>query len=526
MSVTFVRNPMLRLTLMLALVLAALPPAPPARASWRSLTGVLPAHADITYGWQISPDSLYAIYIADVEQDGRDELYSVPLAGGPPVKLNGALVTGGRVNRFVVTADSQYVIYIADQEVDQRDELYRVPIVGGSAVKLNGALVSGGNVQWAKVDPDNVYVVYVADGEINDANEVYSVPILGGAIAKLTPMPVSGGDVNLFEIDRIGNRVVFSGDFEVDGRQEIYGVPIGGGTAVGLNPDGSTNTYAFRIDPGIQVVAFDAQPSGSSSTQLYMNATGGGLLTQLNVPLASNQDVFGFNITPDGARVIYNVTTMTSTLGVTSGNLYSVLIGGGSSTQITTAAAGYGVYGATFSITSDSQRVVYRHQVNASSLPTFESVSVTGSGRAVLFSETSGGESLYHTNVSANGQWVAYTTYPSFDAYSVPVAGGSSQILARGGFGPKITPDSSRVLFTTNRYSGDYDLYSSQIFGGDLRNVSRVGPDAQVTNWAISPDGQKVLYEVETIGGSTPEELRVGDGAEAPPPLYLPDVRK
>ena len=521
-----VRSAGLRLTLGAALACAALPPAAPANASWRSLTGVLPPHAEIDYGWALSPDSQYALYIADVEADGRKDLYSVPLAGGSPMKLNPALVAGGNVSRFAVTPDSQFVLYIADQEVDQRDELYRVPIAGGQSVKLNGPLVSGGNVRFVKIDPDNVYAVYVADGQINDADEVYSVPIAGGTVAKLTPTPVTGGDVNLVEIDAIGNRVVFSGDFEVDGRHEIYGVPIGGGTAVGLNPDGSTGTTYFQIDPAIQVVAFQAQPSGSSSTQLYMNATAGGLLTPLNVPLASNQDVFGFNISPDGSRVVYNVTTMTSTLSVTSGNLYSVLIGGGSSTQLTTASAGYGVYGAVFTITSDNQRVVYRHQASAAALPTYESVSITGGGRAVLFAEQSGGESLYHNTISPNGQWVIYNTYPSFDAYSVPVSGGGSQLLARNGFGPRITPDSSRVLFTSSSPTQNANLLSSQIFGGDLRNLSRVGPDAQVINWAISPNGLKVVYELEYLGGSTPQELRVSDGAEAPPPLYLPDVRK
>lgn len=526
MTWQLVRRSLLRLALGAALACAALPAAAPAHASWRSLTGALPPHADIDYGWALSPDSQYALYIADVEVDGRKDLYSVPLTGGSPVKLNPALVTGGNVSRFVVTPDSQFVLYIADQEVDQRAELYRVPIAGGQSVKLNGPLVSGGNVTFVKVDPDNVYAIYVADGQINDADEVYSVPIAGGTVAKLTPTPVTGGDVNLFEIDAIGNRVVFSGDFEVDGRQEIYGVPIGGGAAVGLNPDGSTDTYGLRIDPSIQVVVFDARPSGSNSTQLYMNATAGGLLTSLNVPLASNQDVFGFDISPDGSRVVYNVTTMTSTQSVTSGNLYSVLIGGGPSTQLTTANAGYGVYGATFTITSDNQRVVYGHQASAGSLPTYESVSITGGSRAVLFAQQSGGESLYHNAVSPNGQWVVYNTYPSFDAYSVPVGGGGAQLLARHGFGPKITPDSGRVMFTSSSPSENANLLSSQIFGGDLRNLSRVGPDAQVIGWAISPNGQKVVYELEYFGGSTPQELRVSDGAEAPPPIYLPAVGK
>src|SRR5512143_1659396 len=66
---------------------------------WRTLTGVLPAHTDIAYGWTISPNSRYVVFIADIDVDGRDELYSVPLTGTMPIKLNPPLVTGGLVRR-------------------------------------------------------------------------------------------------------------------------------------------------------------------------------------------------------------------------------------------------------------------------------------------------------------------------------------------------------------------------------------------------------------------------------------------
>lgn len=512
-----------RLALSLAVLLAALPPARPAEASWHTLTGLLPADGGLD-SWQISPDSRYVVYVADAGASSPYELYSVPITGTTPIKLSPPLVAGGEARRFAITVNSQYVIYIADQEVDNRRELYRVPIGGGPSVKLSGAMVAGGNVEGVKVDPDNVRVVYQADQQTNDVVELYSVPIAGGASVKLNGTLVAGGDVSRYAIDPIANRVVYVADQEVNDRLEIYGVPITGGTAVKLNEAGARVDLSFEINPGIQVVVFSATPSGSTSAQLYMNATAGGLLTPLNFALASNQDVFGFHITPDGARVIYNVTTMTSTLFVGRGNLYSVLIGGGTSTQLTTTAdPGFGVYGALFDITSDSQRVVYRYQRTATSATLLESVGATGAGRATLYSP-SAGESVYVKALSANAQWVVFSVDPSSVTYSIPAGGGSPVGLGHG-FNPIITPDSGRVLYTTNQLSGNYDLFSQQIFGGDRRNLSQVGNNAQVVGKAVSPDSQWVVFEVNHPSTDA-YELRVSDGLAAPPPVYLPLITR
>ena len=58
----------------------------------------------------------------------------------PAVKLNGPLVLDGDVLFFNVTSDSTHVVYVADQDVDGVRELYSVPIGGGSPIKLNGPL--------------------------------------------------------------------------------------------------------------------------------------------------------------------------------------------------------------------------------------------------------------------------------------------------------------------------------------------------------------------------------------------------
>ncbi len=105
----------------------------------RKLSGSMPDFGDVL-NWTagesaISQDGQYVVFVADRGTDEMTELYSVPLEGGDPTRLNAPLTNGGNVKRFQITPDSQWVVYIADQEQDERDELYSVPVGGGSATR-------------------------------------------------------------------------------------------------------------------------------------------------------------------------------------------------------------------------------------------------------------------------------------------------------------------------------------------------------------------------------------------------------
>ena len=109
------------------------------------ISGEMVTSGDVIYH-QISADSSRVVYHSDQETDDVYELYSVPIAGGPAVKLNDLLVAGGYVYSYQISTGSSRVVYLADQESDNVYELYSVPIAGGPAVKLNGLLVAGGDV--------------------------------------------------------------------------------------------------------------------------------------------------------------------------------------------------------------------------------------------------------------------------------------------------------------------------------------------------------------------------------------------
>src|SRR5439155_9878102 len=108
-----------------------------------------------TASLNFSPDSQTVVYTAKQNVDEVYELFSVPITGGTPVRLNAPLVPGGDVvdsppgysvpaNTFMITPDGTRVVYRADQDTNDVIELYSVPIGGGTPVKLNGPLADRG----------------------------------------------------------------------------------------------------------------------------------------------------------------------------------------------------------------------------------------------------------------------------------------------------------------------------------------------------------------------------------------------
>jgi Tol biopolymer transport system component len=508
-------------------------PAQALPAGWRALMAVLPAYTtidDVT----ISPNSQYVVFTADIDVDDQYELYSVSITGSVPVKLNPPLVAGGAVSRLSITPDGSRVIYTADQDVDERAELYSVPIAGGPALKLNGPLVSGGNVGINfGIAADTDRVVYTADQQSNDVIELYSVPIGGGAFVKLNPPLVSGGDLSTFgfEIDPVSDRVVYRADQDTNDLSELYSVPISGGLSIKLNLPVSASVSEFQITPGAAYVMFMAKAMGASAYQLYGNDTPGGTVRRRNLDLDPGENVIGFRISPDGSQVVYNLGT-NNQFG--KGNLYQTSPLSGASHVLTVADPEFGVRSYDFAFTPDGERVVCIYQLDAASPKKLISVKTTGFPvvRADLFvPNTDHDVGVYQ--ISPDSQWVVFSDYPSFNLNStlraVPTAGGSPV-----GFGlgtdVLITPDSQRVIYRSPPDGDHSDLISIQIFGGGLRNLTRVGSRDIARPDQISPDGQWIVFQVQlnSSSGTIGYQLRVSDGSEAPLVFYtyLPVVQK
>jgi Tol biopolymer transport system component len=498
-------------------------------AGWHDLTAMLPAHVGLGAP-AISPDSGYVVFQADIDVDEVYELYSVPVSGSMPVKLNPPLVAGGDVREFSIAPDSSRVVYIADQAVDERNELYSVPIAGGAATLLNGALVTGGDVTDLRIDGDAGRVVYRADAQSNDVFDLYSVPIESGGNTKLNPALTTGGDVSSFDLDRTGDRVVYGADQDTNDLIELYSVPISGGMSLKLNPPLAESVLTFRIAPSAAYVMFTAVEAGASADELFGSDTTANTLRKRNYTLAPGENVLSFGISPTAEQMVYTVGTGT---GGGSGTLWRASPYSGPSERLSDVpAAGFGVESYGFQFTPDGERVVYRYIGGAGQPNVLQSARIIGGplNRATLWTASAGGLIGSEYQISPNSQWVVFNDYDAgFQARlrAVPTPGGFAENLGDA-FLAAITPDSQRVIGFSPTTGFHSDVHSVQIFGGGPRNLSRVAANEHATYVVLSPNGQWVVYMVQqlTSGLAAGTQLRASDGTEAPVvyPLYLPGV--
>jgi Tol biopolymer transport system component len=494
-------------------------PARAETAGWHNLTEMLPAYVELGFP-VISPDSRYVVFIADVDVDNAFELYSVPISGSVPVRLNPPLVAGGAVHEFLIAPDSSRVVYIADQVVDERNELYSVPIAGGPATPLNGALVTGGDVTNIRIDGDTGRVVYQADAQSNDVFELYSVPITSGGNTKLNGALVTGGDVGPFEIDGAGDRVVYSADQDTNDRRELYSVPISGGMPLKLNPPLAASVAAFRIAPGAAYVMFTTVEVGASAYELFGSDTTASTPRKRSHALGPGENVIGFGISPTAMQAVYTVRAGNAG---GAGTLWRASPYTGPAQRLSDVAApGFGVEGSGFQFTPNGERVVYRYQQAAGQPSLLQSARISGGplDRATLAMAVTGGLIGSEYRISPDSQWVVFEDYDSSfqgTLRAVPTPGGFAENLGNATV-VAVTPDSQRVICYGPASGFHGDVHSVQIFGGGQRNLSRVAANEHAYFATISPDGAWVVYLVQQLSPSaaTGSQLRASDGTEAP----------
>ena len=325
------------------------------------LNGALPPGGRVS-SFNISPDNSRVIYLADQDQAGIYELYSVPQGGptGSGVKLNGNLISGGTIYGWQISPDSRRVVYQADQQTVGARELFSVPIGGPAAegIKLNGTLAPGGYTQGWQINADSTRVVY--DARQNGVLELFSIPIGGptGSEVKLN----GGGNLDRFRISPDGHWTIYMADQQTAGVLELFSVPIAGpptsGVKLNKTPVPGGHVWDFLISPDSSRVVYLADQDTLGTREIY-SVQGRGSATagfKLNGILPTGGQVDNYQITPNSNRVVYLADQQIH--GVSE--LYGVPIGG-------PAAAGVKLNGAlvlggivsAFQVSPDSGRVLY-----------------------------------------------------------------------------------------------------------------------------------------------------------------------
>lgn len=287
------------------------------------LNGTLVSGGDV-FEFDLSPDGSRVVYIADQDTDSVRELYSVPTAGPASAgeKINGPLVADGSVGTFEISPDSRRVVYWADQQVNLLFEIYSVPIEGpGSAwVKLNGPLVTGGRVNAEFViSPDSSRVVYRAEQLTPNLDELFSVPIDGpaGLGERISgPLPADT-NVGGFRITPDSNRVLYDLVYTGPSEAALFTVPITGPDteAKRISHEHSDHDLgSFRISPDSRRAVYLTIRTGDTGRELYSVPVDGPASQSIQISEISifGETISSYQISADSSRVVFLGKQMSS----------------------------------------------------------------------------------------------------------------------------------------------------------------------------------------------------------------------
>lgn len=504
------------LGLLPAIGLAADPPI--------KLNGPLTEGGDVSFPI-ISPDGRRVVYAADQDIDGRTEQYSVPIDGGStPIKLNPPVGGSGVFSVLTrITADSTAAVFRAN------GNLFSAPINGGTPVRLNRPLPAGGIVFSFQLSPDGSTVVYNADQDTDNVREIYSVPVAGGTVTRLNASMTAGG--NSFSSGRIspdGGTVIYRADQDTDEVFELYSVPISGGSVTKLNPPlpsgADVGDENFEFSPDGSTVVFAVTEGTLGRRALYSVPAQGGPATRLTPPLVDGGRInfLGFDryrmISPDGSRVVYTADQDTDE----QVELYSVPIEGGTVTRLNTPLLPGQVVDSLHEISADGSTVVYQTFSESEPSEVF-SVPTVGGPVTRLNAPLPSTDEVLSFHVSHDGSFVVYTTFPR-DAippspskasaspkgdssppnglFSAPIDGGPVQTLATGfaeGSGLNdfsISADNQSVIYTADQDTpGTSELYRIPALGGVAEKLNApVVSGGNIFSFEIARDSNTVVY--------------------------------
>lgn len=234
----------------------------------------------------ISPNSYYVAYRTNQDDNQKFDLYVTNIEGtGSRIRVNSMLVTGGNVGltpkeEYNFTEDSSKIVYIADQNEDNKDELF-VATLTPSLIKLNPSLVAGGDVKRFKISGSKI--LFLADAEINGVNELYSSNLDGTNLVKVNSDLVAGENVGYFSTDsskisylmdlgHSGKYSVYLTDFTGSNEQEL--ISLGNDGLGAYDPSYSFSEQLKMID---SKVYFRASINNNINNLYYFNINSGEL---------------------------------------------------------------------------------------------------------------------------------------------------------------------------------------------------------------------------------------------------------
>lgn len=493
----------------------------------------------------ISPDSATVVYAVAEMGTAFRGLWSVPIAGGAPILLNGPVLAGGLgATEFYppsITPDSSRLVFVAEMTQADRRELYSAPLDGSQPhVRLSNPMVGNRDVLLVALAPDGQRALFTADQTHDETFELYSAPIDGSSLAVRCGEPFAGGpvlgDVQGFQVTADGQHLVYFADQDIDQVPDLYSAPTDGGV-VPLRLTGALDSLG-TLDPDFALgaqgawIVFQLQ-LGSSSWRLYRVPLDGSA-EPAEIEGNSLQFPSPYVLTPDESRVVYRMTVPGS--GGAEALRSAALDGSGAPVALhPPMAAGRGVTG--FQVAPGGQVVVYRADPDLDEVyELFRTPTDGGSGPVKLHPALNGARDVGAFAVDADGQHAVYLADQDVDGvtelYGAALAGGApvklSGALPAGGDVTTfvLTPDGEQVLYRADQVvDASFELFLVPIGGGPPLRLAPLAPTASVQpDFQVTADGLGVLFRADALVDNRNELFVVPIDASAAPQRISADM--
>jgi len=268
-----------------------------------------------------------AVFIADKDVNGIDELFVAFQDGAEIIKLSDPLVAGGNVVAFKISPDGIYVAYVADQDTAGLFELYVVPVDKSgneTAVKVSVSVEGIGIKEICQGSGDYVFawasdssrIAYIADAAdlVVGFFELFSSTPDGKEKNLISDLVDTNSDVQDFEWAPNSTLIAYVADQRSPGLYELYVSPNDSNTpnfrisgpinGVGIK-EISFGEFAFAWAPDSTRIAYIADQDRSDKFELYTALPNGSDNILVSGPLLDERDVDAFAWAPDSSRIVY-----------------------------------------------------------------------------------------------------------------------------------------------------------------------------------------------------------------------------
>lgn len=448
-----------------------------------------PVEGDVSQA-RFGPDGTRAVFIADAHENDVFELFSVSSAGDEaPLQLNEPLAPGGDVTQFEFASD--LVVYMADQDVNDEMHVYSVPIGGGTPIRLDDAA----SVRFFELTPDRSRIVYRTDENRDGFHELNVAPVTGGfpPIQLETSAP---SDWPSQQVSPASDRLIYVGDRDRDGQVDLFSVPLAGGSPVRL----SDPTPAGRIVLGFAITADSQRVVYLMRVGYYVQSLfsvpidGSTSPIRLDAALSAEPTVRGFVLSPDGTSVVFSSDALEEGIY----ELFRMPVDASTGpVRLHTANAD------SPEITPDGTRAIYlvqtapgAYELHVVRLDASAPPIVLSPARRYLFSPN---KPIRITPDSARVVFLSAPSHGGQELHVVPLDGSHAPIrlsrprteLSVHDF--RLTPDGRTAVYRFGEeYSNRGELFRVPIDGPRLPvRISRL---STLSGSDISPDGTRVLH--------------------------------